>query len=60
MHGDDLAAMGLRADLDWYKERPGQSFELKIRGRICEDTDPKPMRILNRIVTLTDEGHVYE
>ena len=60
VHGDDLTAMGVRADLDWYEERLGQSFELKIRGRIGEDTTLKTMRILNRIVTLTDEGLIYE
>ena len=52
--------MGLRADLDWYEKRLGQSFELKINGRIGEDTDLKTVRILNRIVTLTDEGLIYE
>ena len=60
VHGDDLTAMRLRADLDWYEERLGQSLEVKIRGRIGEDTTLKTMRILNRIVTLTDEGLVYE
>ena len=52
--------MGARADLDWYEERLGQSFEVKIRRRVGEDTTLKTMRILNRIVTLTDEGLIYE
>ena len=60
VRGDDLTAMGLRADPDWYEERLGQSFELKIRGRIGEDTDLKTMRILNRIGTLTGGGLIYE
>ena len=52
--------MGRQADLDWYEERLGQSFELKIRGRIGEGTTLKTMHILNRIVTLTDEGLIYD
>ena len=48
VHGDDLTAMGLQTDLHWYEERPGQFFELQIRGRIGEDTELKTMRILNR------------
>ena len=60
VHGDDLTAMGLQTDLDWYEERLGQIFELKIRGRIGEDTELKTICILNRVVTLTDEGFIYE
>ena len=56
IHGDDLTAMGLQADLDWYEGWLGQSFELEIRSRIGDDTE----RSLNRAVTLTDEGLIYE
>ena len=48
VHGDHLTAMGLQAGLDWYKGRLGQSFKLKICGRIGKDTNLKTMRILNR------------
>ena len=56
MHEDGLTAVGLQADLDWYEGRLSQSFELKVRDHIGEATDFKTMRILNRVVTLTDEG----
>ena len=35
-HGDYLTAMGLRADLDWYEERLGQSFELKSAAALAK------------------------
>jgi hypothetical protein len=59
VHGDDLTALGLQPDLDWYEKELAKSFELKIRGRIGENTELKTMRILNRIVTLTP-GLIYE
>ena len=47
VHGDDLTAMGLQEDLDWYESELGKSFKLKIRGRLGEDCELKEMRILN-------------
>ena len=35
-------------------------FEIKVRGRIGEDTEVKEMRILNRIVRVTPNGVRYE
>ena len=60
VHGDDLTALGLQPDLEWYEKELAKSFELKIRGRIGENTELKTMKILNRIVTLTPEGLIYE
>ena len=60
VHGDDLTALGLKADLDWYEAQLAKCFKLKIRGRLGEDCELKEMRILNRIITLTDEGVLYE
>ena len=60
VHGDDLTALGLQPDLDWYETELAKSFELKIRRRIGENTELKTMRILRRIVTLTPEGLIYE
>ena len=59
VHGDDLTAMGLATDLDWYETQLAKSFELKIRGRLGEDCSLKEMRILNRIVTITSAGVQY-
>ena len=60
VHIDDLTALGVQADLDWYETELAKSFELKIRGRIGENTDLKTMLIQNRIVTLTPERLIYE
>ena len=52
--------MGLQEDLDWYESELGKNFKLKIRGRLGEKCELKDMRILNRIITLTKEGVLYE
>ena len=61
VHGDDFTSLGVQADLDWMEKELALHFELKIRGRIGEDcSGPPHIRILNRIVTLTKDGLVYE
>ena len=61
VHGDDFTTMGIQKDLDWMEEELARHFELKIRGRLGENcTGPQQIRILNRIVTLTEEGLIYE
>ena len=60
VHEDDLTAMGLQADLDWYESELGKSFKLKIRSRLGENYEFKETRILNRIITLTEKGILYE
>ena len=60
VHGDDLTALGLPPNLNWYEKELAKSFELTIRGRIGENTELKTMGIFNRIVTLTPEGLIYE
>ena len=60
VHGDDLTALGKTGDLDWYEEALSKAFQIKVRGRMGENTDCKEMRILNRIVRLTPEGITYE
>ena len=61
VHGDDFTTLGCKADLDWMENELATHFELKIRGRLGENCEgPQQIRILNRIVTLTDEGLLYE
>ena len=61
VHGDDFTSLGIQADLDWMETELAKHFELKIRGRLGENcTGPQQIRILNRIVTLTPEGLIYE
>ena len=61
VHGDDFTALGEDSDLSWYEQGLANYFELKIRGRMGQDKDDcKEIRILNRILRLTDEGLRYE
>ena len=60
VHGDDLNALGLKADLDWYEAQLAKCFKPKIQGILGEICQLKEMRILNRIITLTEEGLLYE
>ena len=61
VHGDDFTTMGVKADIDWFEKTLANHFELKIRCRLGEHcTGPQQIRILNRIVTLTKDGLVYE
>ena len=61
VHGDDFTSLGIGGDLDWLEKELALHFELKIRGRIGEDCQgPQHIRILNRIVTLTKDGLMYE
>ena len=61
VHGSDFTCLGWDQQLDWFREKIKERFEAKYRGRIGPgDKEGKEMRILNRIVTWTDEGIRYE
>ena len=61
IHGDDFTLVGNEVALDWFRENIQERFEVKFRGRIGPgNRDDKSVRILNRIVTWTDEGIRYE
>ena len=61
VHGDDFTVLGGRKGLDWFRERIQEKFPVKFRGRLGPtDKDDKEIRILNRIITWTDEGILYE
>lgn len=61
VHGDDFTALGIKADLDWYETSLAEHFELKLRGRLGENVEgPRQLKILNRIITLTDTGSQFE
>ena len=59
VHGDDFTSLGSDAALDWMEGEMAKSFELKLRGRLGRDL-PGELRILNRIVRITDTGLEYE
>ena len=61
VHGDDFTLLGARKDLDWFRERIQEKYPVKFRGRLGPtDQDDKEIRILNRIITWTEEGILYE
>ena len=57
VHGDDFTSLGEAKDISWLEEEMKKMFEVNIRGRIgWEEEDEKSIRILNRVVTCTEEG----
>ena len=61
VHGDDFTALGTDESLDLYEAGLAKAFETKVRGRLgLDEKDMKEIRILNRIIRITDKGLVYE
>ncbi len=61
VHGYDFTILGIIRELDWFREKIEEKYEVKIRGRLGPDTyDDKSIRIRNRIVSWTAEGIEYE
>ena len=61
IHGDDINALGHRADLDWLRAELEANFEVKFRARLGPSTtDDKAVRVLNRVITWTPNGILYE
>ena len=61
IHGDDFTLLADEKQLDWFKVKIGEKFEVKFRGRLgpCE-TDDKAIRVLNRVITWRNDGLLYE
>ena len=60
VHDDDFTSLGLDDGLDKLEEGLKTKFEIKVRGRMGEHHECKQMRILNRVVTLSESGLTYE
>ena len=61
VHGDDFTALGTDRALDEYEKGLQATFECKLRGRLgSEAKDLKEIRVLNRIVRITQHGLRYE
>ena len=61
VHGDDFTAVGSPEALNQYEEGMQRSFDCKLKGRLGTDPDDcREMRVLNRIVRVTDKGLLYE
>ena len=61
VHGDDFTVLGPEGQLDWFREQIRGRFDVKVRGRMGDgDHDIKSIRILNRVLTWTPTGILYE
>ena len=61
VHGDDFTALGTSEGLDKYEAGMKASFDCKLKGRLgTGPNDCKEMRVLNRIVRVTEDGLLYE
>ena len=61
VHGDNFTTLGLDEDLNEFEQTLQENFEIKIRGRLGEGCPgPQEIRMLNRIVSITEEGLTYE
>ena len=61
VHGDDFTCLGPKAEIIRYEDELASRFEIKRRGHIGEsDGCVREIRILNRILRLTDDGLRYE
>ena len=61
VHGDDFTALGTPEELTMYEKGMQEVFECKLKGRLgTGPEDCKEMRVLNRIVRVTDNGLLYE
>jgi hypothetical protein len=61
IHGDDFTMLGNEEDLDWFRNKINERFEVKVRGRLGpSEKDDKSIRILNRVVEWTSSGISYE
>ena len=59
VRGDDLTVLGPSKSLDWFCGVVQQRMEVKFEGRL-ERGKPGAVRILTRMVTVTENGLEYE
>lgn len=61
VHGDDFTVLGRDDSLDWLRERIGEEYEVKFRGRLGpKNKHEKEIRLLSRVITWTEEGIEWE
>ena len=61
VHGDDFTSLGTDAGLDLFGYAMSKAFEVKLKGRFGHGgNDEKAMRVLNRILRISDHGLLYE
>ncbi len=50
IHGDDFTILGKEKQLNWFKEKIKEKFEVKFKARLGpEEGDDKSVRVLNRV-----------
>ena len=61
VHGDDFSALGTDKGLDLYEQGMTRAFECELRGRLgTGPKDLKEVKLLNRIIKVTESGLTYE
>ena len=61
VHGDDFTILEYVPDLDWFREKISEKYDIKFRGRLGADKqDDKEIRLLNRVIYWEDKGMRYE
>ena len=60
VHGDDFTSTGREADLRWLERELSRKFEIKTDFLGPGARHAKQMRVLNRILSWSDEGITYE
>ena len=60
VHGDDFVSSGAGASLRWFKEKLEARFEIKSKIIGIQEEEEKEVRILNRIIRVTENGWEYE
>ena len=61
IHGDDFTILGYEWDLDWFRKKIRERYEVKVKARLGPGIeDDKEVRILNRVVSWDKEGIKYE
>ena len=57
VHGDDITTVGSKANLDWFKSKLEEFYELKEAARLGPAAeDDKEATVLNRVVRWTPQG----
>ena len=60
VHGDDFVTVGQGRDLKWSKDGLEKHYELKTQFLGPDAQDDKQVKILNRILTRTDQAYPME
>ena len=60
IHGDDFVTVGMDEHLKWMKAQLEKQYELKKQVLGPDEGDLKQVRVLNRVLTWSDEGIAYE